>query len=151
MDTPMDTQHLDVRGFVCVFVVFHALFCFSSEKHSDSGGALSLQQENRVGWGSSDPRGSAGRPAVPGRTVPADITAGAGLRLFLESLASWRGQWPGARPLRAALRPAAGLHGDRTEALWDPRGHLISIPETLSSIKEIPRGWKPCQDLGRTL
>lgn len=73
------------------------------------------------------------------------------------SVSSWRAWRPGEDsgqelgPLRAALRPAAGLHGDRTEALWDPRGHLISIPETLSSIKEIPRGWKPCQDLGRTL
>lgn len=29
--------------------------------------------------------------------------------------------------------------------------HLISIPETLSSIKEIPKSWKLCQDLGQTV
>lgn len=89
MDTPVDTQYLDVRGFVCVFVGFHALFCSNSEKYSGSGGELSLQRRTGMGGAHlTPPRGSAGRPVVPGRTVPADRAAGSGLCPFLESLAS---------------------------------------------------------------
>ena len=82
----MDTQHLDIRGFVCVFVVFHALFCFSSEKYSDPGGELSLQQENKVGWGLSNPRGlQAALRFLAGQSL---LTAGSGLCPSLEILAS---------------------------------------------------------------
>lgn len=46
----------------------------------------------------------------------------------LGSVLSWRAWHPGEDggqelgPLKAALRSAAGFHGDRTEVPWDPLG-----------------------------
>lgn len=153
MDTPVDTQYLDVRGFVCVFVGFHALFCSNSEKYSGSGGELSLQRRTGMGGAHLTPPG--GLQAVLWFLAGQSLQIG---QQALGSVPSWRAWRPAEdsgqerRPLRAGLSPTVGLLGDWTRSslrtLW---GHLISILDTLSSIEKIPKGWKLCQGLGQTM
>ena len=135
------------RICVCVFVGFHALFCSNSEKYSDSGGELSLQRRTGMGGARLTPH--------PG-SLQAVLWFLAGQALqtgqqALGSVPSWRAWRPAEeggqerRPLRAGLCPTVGLLGDQIRSslrtLW---GHFISILDTLSSIKKIPKGWKLC-------
>ena len=126
---------------MCVFVGFHALFCSNSEKYSDSGGELSLQRRTGMGGARLTPN--------PG-SLQAVLwfLAGQSLQIgqqALGSVPSWRAWRPAEDGGQERRLLRAGLLGDQIQSslrtLW---GHLISILDTLSSIKKIPKSWKLC-------